>query len=829
MTPFSTSSRSTTSASGARVRFLLLTLLFLASLPLVASSVNLAWNANPETDLAGYKIAYGTTSGALSQTKDVGLATTNTLTGLAPNTTYYCAVQAYNTSGQTSPLSSQISFVSPADTAPEIAVERPAGTNLVDGTASIAFGSVNTNSSSTPLTFTVRNLGTANLTGLAITNAGSHPGNFVTSALGATALAPGASTTFTVTFQPSATGSRSAILRLASNDADENPFDITLTGTGTTPPVTTAPEIAVERPAGTNLVDGTASIAFGNVTVGSSGTPLTFTVKNLGTANLTGLAITKSGTNTGNFVVGTISATTLSPGASATFTVTFRPSAAGSRSAILRLASNDADENPFDINVAGTGVNSTTVPPPPPAAPAEIVVENPDGNDMADGVASASFYNTQLRSYATQTFTIKNPGGANLTGLAITTSGVGAASFRISPLATTTLAPGATTSFTVTFVPSAVGFRAAALRIFSNDDDESPFDIALYGNGVPAPEIAVTRSNGGNLVDGAAAAGFGYVPLGSASRVQTFIIRNLGAAPLTGLTLNKNGSHSADFTIIGPAAKALAPGRSTTFKVVFHPTAAGPRNAALQLLSNDFNESPFDINLFGYAFPVPEIALERSGGIPLIDGRSQAAFSPTAVGSSSAPLTFTVRNLGTANLTGLAIVTKGANPGNFQVSPLGASVLTPGASTTFTVAFIPNAAGPRSATLHLFSNDADERPFDLTLTGRGYVAPPPAAISSLAAITPAPAAAVSSTTGDDQPVISLMWIDGIPYNSITITKTSESTPSASSVEVSSDLVHWFSGENFTTVVTDNAAVLKVRDNTPANGPSTRHIRLAVSY
>jgi hypothetical protein len=47
-------------------------------------------------------------------------------------------------------------------------------------------------------------------------------------------IVPGGSTTFTVKFTPAALGVRTAALHIASNDADENPFDIALTGTGIT-------------------------------------------------------------------------------------------------------------------------------------------------------------------------------------------------------------------------------------------------------------------------------------------------------------------------------------------------------------------------------------------------------------------------------------------------------------------------------------------------------------------------------------------------------------------------------------------------------------------
>jgi hypothetical protein len=118
---------------------------------------------------------------------------------------------------------------------PEIAVEQPLGTDLTDGGATIDFGSADLGAAAAPLAFTVRNTGTAVLTGLVLTADGTDPTDFALGALGVTNLAPGASTTFTVTFTPGTAGSRTAAVRLASNDADENPFDLALTGYGRTP------------------------------------------------------------------------------------------------------------------------------------------------------------------------------------------------------------------------------------------------------------------------------------------------------------------------------------------------------------------------------------------------------------------------------------------------------------------------------------------------------------------------------------------------------------------------------------------------------------------
>lgn len=118
------------------------------------------------------------------------------------------------------------------DKQPEIAVEQPAGNGLTDGSATVNCGSVNLGNTSSPITFTIRNTGQASLSGLALSKSGSHGDEFTLGSLGATTLAPGATTTFTVTFTPGASGTRTALLQIASNDLDENPFDITLTGTG---------------------------------------------------------------------------------------------------------------------------------------------------------------------------------------------------------------------------------------------------------------------------------------------------------------------------------------------------------------------------------------------------------------------------------------------------------------------------------------------------------------------------------------------------------------------------------------------------------------------
>lgn len=91
-------------------RFALIAILSLVALsaPAMAADVTLQWDPNSETDLAGYKIYYGTASGVYGPPIVVGVQTTFTVAGLPPGT-YFFAVTAYNASGLESGYSNEVS------------------------------------------------------------------------------------------------------------------------------------------------------------------------------------------------------------------------------------------------------------------------------------------------------------------------------------------------------------------------------------------------------------------------------------------------------------------------------------------------------------------------------------------------------------------------------------------------------------------------------------------------------------------------------------------------------------------------------------------------
>ena len=318
---------------------------------------------NPKRAATVVTFEYGTVSGALSSISPASnlIAGINTnqsiareLTGLLPNTTYYYRAKAVNTEGVS--YGEEVAFTTAAPGIPDIAVLlEPAGTELLDGGPGVGFGAVGVRDFAYQ-TLTVKNTGTDDLSGLTINVDGVNAAEFLPSAASLAPLPQMGTAALAIQFKPTVAGVRSAVLHIASNDPDENPFDIELAGTGTPSPA--AAEIAVEYPVLANAVDGATTMEFGAVVRGGSSV-VSFNVRNVGGTKLTGIAAAISGVNGGDFTVSTKPAASLLPGAFTPVVITFKPGAEGSRSAVLKIASNDADENPFDIQLIGSGYAAT--------------------------------------------------------------------------------------------------------------------------------------------------------------------------------------------------------------------------------------------------------------------------------------------------------------------------------------------------------------------------------------------------------------------------------------------------------------------------------------
>lgn len=114
-------------------------LLVLAGLaaPAYAAEVQLAWDANTESDLAGYIVLIGTQSGVYTQSMEVAPSTPQAeVSSLATGATYYFAVRAFNTAGLQSGLSNEVSVaLGPVLLpAPAITTVSPASGSVSGGT-----------------------------------------------------------------------------------------------------------------------------------------------------------------------------------------------------------------------------------------------------------------------------------------------------------------------------------------------------------------------------------------------------------------------------------------------------------------------------------------------------------------------------------------------------------------------------------------------------------------------------------------------------------------------------------------------------------------------
>jgi hypothetical protein len=81
---------------------------------IAVSSVTLVWNPSPGTNIAGYKIYYGSASLAYTNSTDVGSVTNATVANLISNTTYFFAATAYDSAALESDYSTEVVYTNQA-------------------------------------------------------------------------------------------------------------------------------------------------------------------------------------------------------------------------------------------------------------------------------------------------------------------------------------------------------------------------------------------------------------------------------------------------------------------------------------------------------------------------------------------------------------------------------------------------------------------------------------------------------------------------------------------------------------------------------------------
>jgi hypothetical protein len=183
----------------------------------------------------------------------------------------------------------QQSFTTNNPPVPEISISGN-GTVISDGDASPStndhtdFGAIAVDGGAQVRTFTITNSGTGNLT---LTNPSpyvaitGHTSDFTLTATPSSTIASGGgTTTFNITFNPTTTGTRSATITIANDDADENPYNFDLQGVGYVSPSVTTNAIAnimttQAQITGEITATGGQNATTRGVAINTSGTPTT--------------------------------------------------------------------------------------------------------------------------------------------------------------------------------------------------------------------------------------------------------------------------------------------------------------------------------------------------------------------------------------------------------------------------------------------------------------------------------------------------------------------------------------------------------------------------
>jgi hypothetical protein len=103
------------------------------------------------------------------------------------------------------------------------------------------------------------------------------------------------------------------------------------------------------------------SLSFPSQSVGTGGTPQTVTLSNMGSGPVSIWQMALRGSNAADFSKSTTCGSTLAAGSSCGITVTFTPSATGTRSASL-LISHAGGGSPQSVSLSGIGTGDPPAP-----------------------------------------------------------------------------------------------------------------------------------------------------------------------------------------------------------------------------------------------------------------------------------------------------------------------------------------------------------------------------------------------------------------------------------------------------------------------------------
>jgi hypothetical protein len=373
-------------------------------------------------------------------------------------------------------------------------------------TTSRSFGNIAIGSTSAGLNITLKN--TSFTTALAVSNI-IATGDFAQTNTCGSSVAARGNCVITVTFTPTATGARTGTLTVTDNATPSTQI-ASLTGTGIAP-VTISP----------------TTRAFGNVAVGSTSAPKTFTVSNKGTTALS-LTVTPSA----NFAQANNCGNSLAGGTSCMINAAFSPTTVGALTGTIVVSYNGFG-SPLSVSVAGTGIAPVTMSPTSWAF----------GN-VAVGTTSA-----------TKAFTVTNK-GIIPQALNITTS----PGFTQTNTCGSSLAGGASCSIKAAFAPTSAGAVSGTVAV-NYAGFGSPLSATVTGTGIAPVALSPTSLAFSTTQR-----------VGTASAAKTVSILNQATVPLA---IQSIVAAPSDYTQTNNCGASIAAKGTCTVSVIFTPHVAG--------------------------------------------------------------------------------------------------------------------------------------------------------------------------------------------------------------------------------------------------------------
>ena len=436
------------------------------------------------------------------------------------------------------------------------------GTSIADGDSDAApstsdgtgFGLVVLSSSVTH-TFTITNMGSAalNLTGSPkVTLSGSS--DFSVAAQPSSPVAVWGSTTFQIRFTPSGEGLKTATVQIANDDGNENPYDFTVVGKGldalwlmssdVPKPIPDVQTIVSTRPAaGLPGVISDVDVIV-RITHTWDNDMDVYLISPLGTRVELFTDVGSSGDNFDYTVLDDAASTSIVDG-STPFADRYRPEG------LLSVLNGQNPNGTWQLEVTddlsgdtgtlqGWGLRIRVL------APEITVLGNTvsitDGDTTPSAADGTDFGSVTLGGpAASRTFTVRNDGTAALT-LGVVTVPTG---FTLTESLSTTLAAGASDTFTVQLDTATLGTKSGDVSFTTNDSDENPFNFTITGIVNPAAGnlalgktvVASTSYTGfpaSNVTDGNTSSRWSsqfsdsqwlYVDLGSAYTINRVVLR----------------------------------------------------------------------------------------------------------------------------------------------------------------------------------------------------------------------------------------------------------------------------------------------------------------